>query len=227
MQIKIIGHIHTDFVEKFGIPRQSGLIKELTGTIEFDPPYNNPDYIKGLEGFSHLWILWIFDVPHDKNAKATVRPPRMGGNTHIGVFATRSPFRPNPIGLSCVEIKEIEYTKKGPLLHVLGADLKDGTKIIDIKPYLPYADAYPDAKGGFGKEHLSHSLKVDVSEEILSVLPKDKRLALLKVLSEDPRPAYQDDPEREYGLSFAGYEIKFTVDKELLTISSISKGTTV
>lgn len=217
--MKIIAKIHTDFPTKFGIPRQSGLVEELRGRIVFEPEFRSADAIRGLDGFSHLWLLWKFNTPSDTNS-LTVRPPKLGGNVRMGVFATRSPFRPNGIGLSCVRLEKIEGTD----LIVCGADLMDGTEIVDIKPYVPYADCHPDAVGGFSKDG-SERLTVACDENLLADFPKEKRQALIKVLELDPRPQYQNDPERLYGFSFAGFEIRFTVEKDTLTVREIEKFT--
>ncbi len=218
---KIIAHIETDFPEKFGIPRQSNLVEELTGKIVFEPEYRHPDAVKGLEDYDYIWILWKFDGTERKNWSATVKPPRLGGNTHMGVFATRSPFRPNPIGLSSVRLEKVEQTTDGPVLWVSGADLMDGTKIYDIKPYLPYADSHPEARAGFAGQVKKADLQVDFPEELLIQIPQEKKKALLGVLEQDPRPAYHDDPERLYGVSFAGYNIRFTVDGDRLLVKAI------
>lgn len=217
--MKIIAKIHTDFPTKFGIPRQSGLVEELGGRIVFEPEFRNVDAIRGLDGFSHLWLLWKFNTPSGGNS-LTVRPPKLGGNVRMGVFATRSPFRPNGIGLSCVRLEKIEGTD----LLVRGADLMDGTEIVDIKPYVPYADCHPEAVGGFSKDG-SERLTVACDENLLANFPKEKRQALIKVLELDPRPQYQNDPERLYGFSFAGFEIRFTVEKDVLTVREIEKFT--
>lgn len=217
--MKIIAKIHTDFPTKFGIPRQSGLVEELLGRIVFEPEFRSADAIRGLDGFSHLWLLWKFNTPSDTKS-LTVRPPKLGGNVRMGVFATRSPFRPNGIGLSCVRLEKIEGTD----LIVCGADLMDGTEIVDIKPYVPYADCHPDAVGGFSKDG-SERLTVACDENLLADFPKEKRQALIKVLELDPRPQYQNDPERLYGFSFAGFEIRFTVEKDTLTVREIEKFT--
>ena len=216
----IIAHIETAFPSKFGIPRQSGLVPSLRGTIVFEPEYRNPDAVRGLEGYSHLWLIWQFSQ-NFKNADTssgwspTVRPPRLGGNKRIGVFATRSPNRPNAIGLSSVEIESVEYTSdRGSLIHVRGADLLDGTPIFDIKPYLPFTDSHPDARGGFADEKKDYALTVSDPDGLLSVLSDDDRAAVTEVLSEDPRPSYQSDPTREYGMEYGRYEIRFTVDDD-------------
>ena len=219
--MKTIAIIKTDFPEKFGIPRQSGRIDALKGTVIFMPEYKSPDAVKGLEGFSHIWLLWKFDVPPKENFQATVRPPRLGGNTPMGVFATRSPFRPNPIGLSCVKLESVEFTKDGPVLHVSGVDMKNDTEILDIKPYIPYTDCREDAIGGFADPLRGYHLDVNFPEDLLTEIPPEKREALLAVLADDPRPSYQDDPDRLYGVSFAGFDIRFTVSGTTLTVREI------
>lgn len=223
MEMKIIAHIETDFPEKFGIPRQSGLVKELRGTIVFEPEYRSPDAVKGLEGFNYIWLLWKFEGTERKHWSATVKPPRLGGNTHMGVFATRSPFRPNSIGLSSVKLEQVEITDRGPVLHVSGIDLRDRTPIYDIKPYLPHVDSHPDAVGGFAEEVKDYRLEVDFPEELLTVFPEEKRSAVVKVLEQDPRPSYHDDPQRKYGVSFAGYDIHFRVEENRLTVFEVMK----
>lgn len=220
MEIRPIAHIRSDFSEKFGIPRQSGLVEELTAEVVFEPQYRVPEAFRGIEGFSHLWLIWEFS--RSRGWSPTVRPPRLGGNKRLGVFATRSPFRPNPIGLSCVRLAEVRQDRGlGPVLVVAGADLMDGTPIYDIKPYLPYADCKPDAAGGFASIPKEASLEVDCPETLLADLPEDKRAALLAVLAQDPRPQYQDDPGRVYGMSFAGLEVRFRVEGERLTVVAI------
>lgn len=221
--LKIIAHIHTDFPEKFGVPRQSGLVPELKGEIIFEPEYRSIDALKGLTEYTHLWLLWLFDVPGSETFQATVRPPRLGGNESMGVFATRSPFRPNPIGLSSVKLEEVKLTDKGPVIVVSGVDLRDNTKIIDIKPYLAYVDSHAEASNGFAEGHRSEQLAVDIPDSLLSAIPSEKRDALKKVLSEDPRPHYQHDSARIYGLSFAGFNIKFSVIENTLTVLDIIK----
>ena len=223
MEITPIAYIKSDFPEKFGIPRQSGLVEELTATVVFQPPYRVPDALRGLEGFSHLWLIWEFSQARREGWSPTVRPPRLGGNKRLGVFATRSPFRPNPLGLSCVRLLEIRQDREqGTVLVVSGADLLDGTPIYDIKPYLPYADCKPEAVGGFAARPKGADLAVDCSPALLDRVPGDKRAALLAVLAQDPRPQYQDDPERVYGMAFAGLEVKFRVAGERLTVTEIS-----
>ena len=220
--MKIIAKIRTDFPTKFGIPRQSGLVDELKGTIVFEPEYRVPEALIGLEEFSHIWILWQFSEAVSDGWSPTVRPPKLGGNKRKGVFATRSPFRPNSIGLSCVKLDGIERTENfGVVLHVSGADLMDGTPIVDIKPYIPYADSHPDAVGGFAKDG-SETLNVIFPENLLSEIPESKKSALIKVLELDPRPAYQNDPERIYGFGFAGKEIKFRVCENVLTVTEVT-----
>jgi len=221
--MKIIAKIKTDFPTKFGIPRQSGLVEELKGTIVFEPEFRNSEALKGLEDFSHIWLLWEFsEAVTDGKWSPTVRPPKLGGNTRKGVFATRSPFRPNSIGLSSVKLDGIEHTEKyGTVLHVSGADLMDSTPIVDIKPYIPYADCHTDATSGFSKDG-EEKLKVILPDNLENILPSEKHSALIKVLELDPRPAYQNDPERIYGFGFAGKEIKFKVIKNTLTVTEIS-----
>jgi len=218
---KIIARIKSDYHEKFGIPRQSGLVQNLHSTIRFEPEFRNADALRGLEGFSHLWIMWIFSENIRSTWSPTVRPPRLGGNKRLGVFATRSSFRPNPIALSCVKIEQIHFDgPEGPEIIVSGADLMDGTPIVDIKPYLPYTDAHPEAAGGFAEAVRQIKVHVVPSEQ-LDKFPAEKREALIEVLEQDPRPAYQNDPERIYGFNFAEFEIKFKVNGEELEIVSI------
>lgn len=222
--MKVIARIRSDFTEKFGIPRQSGLVEALEARIVFEPEYRNPDAVRGMEGFSHIWLIWQFSRAVRANWSPTVRPPRLGGNTRMGVFATRSPFRPNALGLSSVKLLKVEpNTPQGPVLTVGGADLLDGTPIFDIKPYLPYVDAHPDARGGFTDTTKFYTLQVQAEPEVLEQIPADKRDALLGVLRSDPRPSYQHDPERLYGLSFGGVEVKFKVDGDVLTVVSTGK----
>lgn len=221
LNFKIIAKIQSDFTEKFGIPRQSGLVKDLRSTIQFEPEFRNCDALRGLEGFSHLWLVWIFSENIRDTWSPTVRPPRLGGNKRLGVFATRSSFRPNPIALSCVKIEEIRLDKENPTIVVSGADLMNGTPIVDIKPYLPYADSIPDAKGGFANAVIGNQIHVTAAPEILNKLEISKQRALLEILAEDPRPHYQNAPDRIYGFSFAGHEIKFSVDGNELTLLSI------
>ncbi len=220
----IVARIRTDFPTKFGIPRQSGMVEGLRGRIVFEPEYRNAEALRGLEGFSHLWLIWDFSEAHREGWSPTVRPPRLGGNQRIGVWATRSPFRPNPIGLSSVRIAAIHLsTPEGPVIEVEGADLMDGTPILDIKPYLPYTDAHPDAKGGFAQaQHEEREiLTVDIPQEMADRLPKEKMEALRQVLAADPRPRYQDDPNRIYGFIFAGREVPFRVENGKLTVADI------
>ena len=218
----IIARIHSDFPTKFGIPRQSGLVEELRATVVFEPEYRNPDALRGLEEFSHLWLIWQFSQAVREGWSPTVRPPRLGGNARMGVFATRSPFRPNPIGLSCVRLTDIRKDPHlGCVLEVAGADLMDGTPILDIKPYLPYADAHPEATGGFTGNVGGVTLEVMIPPALLERVPEDKREALIGVLSRDPRPSYQHDPDRIYGMAFAGVNVRFTVDEETLTVRDI------
>ena len=225
MRITPIAHIRTDFPEKFGIPRQPGVVEELKGRIVFEPEYRNPDMIRGLEEFSHIWLIWEFskNLADDGSSKfsPTVRPPRLGGNKRIGVFATRSPFRPNPLGLSVVKIDHVESdTPEGPVIYVKGADMVDGTPIYDIKPYIAYADSIPEAKGGFTDNMEYKTLKVEWK---LEDIPDEVKDSLEKILSNDPRPHYQNDPDRVYGMSYAGYEVKFKVTGEVLTVLSVTK----
>ena len=222
--MKIIGHIHTDFSSKFGIPRQSGLVPELKGVIIFEPEFRNPQAFRGLEEFSHIWILWKFSKSEKEYWSATVKPPRLGGKKRMGVFATRSPYRPNDIGLSSVRLEKINFDEKmGPMLYVAGADLLDGTPIYDIKPYIAYTDSHPDAAEGFAGTVKEKELQVDFPEELLSKFPKEKRDAILGVLSQDPRPAYDTDETRLYGVEFAGFDVRFTVTGELLQVKELIK----
>ena len=219
----IIARMNSDFATKFGIPRQSGLVEELRSTIIFEPEYRSADALRGIEEFSHLWIIWQFSEAVREDWSPTVRPPRLGGNTRMGVFATRSPFRPNAIGLSCVRLLGVEYTKDdGAMLHVAGADLMDGNPILDIKPYIPYADAHPDAAGGFTENADDYLLDVQFPEHLLSILPEEKQQAAIGVLSHDPRPSYQRKADRVYGLTFAGFDIRFTVENNTLTVQSVT-----
>ena len=222
--MKPVARIRSDFPTKFGIPRQSGLVEELTATVVFEPEYRDPEALRGIEGFSHLWLIWEFSEAKRDSWSPTVRPPRLGGNTRMGVFATRSPFRPNPIGLSCVKLVGVEHTRElGTVLHVAGADLMDGTPIFDIKPYVPYADCHPDATEGFTAPGQDYLLEVDIPDELLTKIPEDRREALKGVLAQDPRPSYQRDPQRVYGFGFAGLEVKFSVDGSVLTVHSVEK----
>jgi len=222
--LKVIARINTDFPEKFGIPRQSGLIDALKATIVFEPEYRNPDAVRGLEGFTHIWLIWEFSKAIRSNWSPTVKPPRLGGNKRMGVFATRSPFRPNPIGLSSVKLDSIEIDAKwGPILHVSGADLMDGTPIYDIKPYLSYTDSHSDAISGFADEHTYYTLEVDFPQDLLKLIPPEKQKSLIGVLENDPRPSYQNDPERIYGVSFGGYNIRFRVKDMTLTVCEVTR----
>lgn len=218
-----IARMRSDFPTKFGIPRQSGLVTELRSTIVFEPEFRNPDTLRGIEGFSHLWLIWQFSEAVRTDWSPTVRPPRLGGNTRMGVFATRSPFRPNSMGLSCVRLLGVEHTKDGAVLHVAGADLMDGTPIFDIKPYVPYSDCHTDAIGGFTDTAGDFLLEVDFPAELLEILPPDKREAAKAVLSHDPRPSYQKDSDRVYGLDFAGCNIRFRVQEGKLTVVSTER----
>lgn len=222
-KMKIIAHIRTDFPQKFGIPRQSGLVKELMGRIVFEPEYRNEDSLRGIESYDYLWLLWKFEGVERENWSPTVRPPRLGGEVHMGVFATRSPFRPNPIGLSSVKLEKVERTKEGMVLVVSGVDLRDRTPIYDIKPYLPYVDSHPHARGGFAEERVDYELMVEFPERLLCQLPQEKRQAIIAVLKQDPRPAYHEDEERKYGVSFAGFDIRFVVKQGVLTVIEVEK----
>lgn len=224
--MRVIARIHSDFSSKFGVPRQSGLVDALESTIVFEPEFRNSDALRGLEGFSHLWLVWVFDQAIRETWSPTVRPPRLGGNQRMGVFSTRSPFRPNPIALSSVKLAGIEQTAEfGTVLKIRGADLMDGTPILDIKPYIPYADSHPDAIGGFASAPAGETLEVMIPEELLKIVPENRREALRGVLAQDPRPHYQNDPERIYGFGFAGLEVKFSVDGTQLTVTEIQKAT--
>ncbi|MBQ3865818.1 MAG: tRNA (N6-threonylcarbamoyladenosine(37)-N6)-methyltransferase TrmO [Clostridia bacterium] len=219
--MEIIGYVRSDLKSKFGIPRQSGLADALVSRVEFTEKYRNPDYIRGIEAFSHLWLIWCFSENADHPSSPTVRPPRLGGNVRMGVFATRSPFRPNPIGLSCVKLLRVEDSPEGKALVIAGADLMDGTPVYDIKPYLPSADCRPDAAGGFTDEVPFPELAVKIPPELLAKIPAEKRDALLQILSQDPRPAYHSDPDRVYGFSYGDREIRFRVEKGELFVLSI------
>lgn len=222
--MKIIAHIYTDFTEKFGIPRQSGLVEEIKGRIVFEPEYRNTDAVRGLEEFSHIWVLWQFSECIRENWSPTVRPPLLGGNKRVGVFATRSPFRPNPIGLSSLRLEKIEDSKnEGPVLHVCGCDLMNGTPIYDIKPYLPYTDCHTDAVGGFTENLSERHLEVVFSEGTQEKIDKEKCSALISVLSHDPRPSYQKDPERIYTFSFGEYEVSFIVEDKILKVVGVER----
>lgn len=217
-EMKIIARIHTPFKTKFGIPCQSGIAAGVKGTIVFEPEYRSADAVRGLEGFSHIWLIWCFSEAASGKWSPTVRPPRLGGNVRMGVFATRSPFRPNPIGLSSVELERIEYTELGPVLHVSGADLMDGTPIFDIKPYVAYADAHPGAKSGFTDTVQFEKLRVELPDGLAEALPE----GLAEVLENDPRPRYHDDPERVYGMEYGGKELKFRVSGDTLYVISLT-----
>lgn len=222
-EIRVIARIRSEFPEKFGIPRQSGLVKELKSTVIFEPEYRNPDAVRGLSDYSHIWLIWQFSEAVRKDWSPTVRPPRLGGNTRMGVFATRSPFRPNAIGLSPVRLISVENDEAlGPVLKIAGADLMDHTPIYDIKPYLPYVDSHPDAKGGFTENVKDYGLTVMIPDRWLAVVPPDRREALRGVLASDPRPSYQNDPDRIYGMSFAGLDVRFQVAGPILTVCEVT-----
>lgn len=222
--MNVIAHIETEFPTKFGLPRQSGLVDGLCATIVFEPEYRVEEALRGIEEWSHLWLLWEFSDAKREGWSPTVRPPRLGGNTRVGVFATRSPYRPNPVGLSCVRLEAVKKTSdRGTVLLVRGADLKDGTPIYDIKPYLAYTDSHPDATGGFAEAALAHKLQVVWDEAVPSPFSDERKNALLQVLSLDPRPAYQDDPDRVYGFEFAGYTVRFSVCGDTLFVKEIAK----
>ena len=221
-QLHYIARIHTDLPSKFGVPRQSGLVKTLRGEIVFEPPYRSPEAVRDLEKFTHLWLIWQFSMAVRDEWSPTVRPPRLGGNRRVGVFATRSPFRPNSLGLSAVRLEDVSLGgDRGPVLQVSGIDLADGTPIFDIKPYIPYADCHTDAAGGFADAVPRTLLRVEADAALLERIPKDKREALLGILENDPRPAYQSSPDRVYGFPFAGYEVRFTVSGGVLTVVDI------
>ena len=222
ISIQILARMRSDFPSKFGIPRQSGLAESLRSTIIFEPAFRNPDALRGIEGYTHLWLIWQFSESVRSSWSPTVRPPRLGGNTRLGVFATRSPFRPNSLGLSCVKLLGTEITKEyGTVIHVAGADLMDGTPIFDIKPYIPYSDCKTEASGGFTESAENYILNVDFPKHLLDLLPPDKRKAAVEVLSHDPRPSYQKDPERIYGMPFGGFDIRFRVQGEELTVIDV------
>lgn len=223
VDIQIIARMKSDFPTKFGIPRQSGLVDSLRSTIIFEPEFRKADALRGLETYSHLWLIWQFSEAVRTQWSATVRPPRLGGNTRLGVFATRSPFRPNSLGLSSVRLLGVENTAEfGTVIHVAGADLMDGTPIFDIKPYIPYGDSHPDATGGFTDTADDFLLQVDFPQPLLEILPETKRQAAMEVLSHDPRPSYQKDPKRVYGLSFAGFDIRFRVVENMLQVMDVA-----
>lgn len=223
-EVKPIARIHSPFMTKFGIPRQSGVAGAVGAEIVFEPEYRNPDAVRGLDEYSHIWLIWQFSEAVRDTWSPTVRPPRLGGNVHVGVFATRSPFRPNSLGLSSVELERVELTPdRGPVLHIKGADLMDGTPIFDIKPYITYADSHPDATGGFTSKTQFHTLTVELPDSLCGGMDENTKTALVQVLSNDPRPQYHDDPERVYGFGFAGFEVKFKVDGDNLTVLDIKK----
>lgn len=224
MEFQPIAHIHNDYTAKFGIPRQSGLVEQVESIIVFTPPYRNEDALRGLEGWSHLWLVWLFSESIRENWSPTVLPPRLGGKTRMGVFATRSPFRPNPIGLSSVKLLGVDlHTPEGPVIRVAGADLMDGTPILDIKPYLPYTDSHPDATGGFAEPVREYALEVVFPEEWKAMVPQRLMAPVLGLLAQDPRPSYQNDPERVYGVAFGGYDFRFRVNEGVLTICEVEK----
>ena len=220
--MRAIARVHSDFPSKFGVPRQSGLVEDLTSTLVFEPEFRSEDALRGLEGFSHLWLVWVFHQAAQRDWSPTVRPPRLGGNARMGVFATRSPFRPNPIALYAVRLDGVERTEAwGTVLRLRGADLVDGTPVLDVKPYLPYADCVPDALGGFAAAPAAPALAVDIPPDLLERVPPERRRALLGVLAQDPRPRYQKDPDRVYGFGFAGLEVRFSVADGVLTVWEI------
>ncbi len=220
--MNVIARVHSDFPEKFGIPRQSGLAGSLRASVVFEPEFRDENALRGIEQFSHLWLIWLFSANVKAGWSPTVRPPRLGGNVRLGVFATRSPFRPNPIGLSVVRLEGVELrSKQGPILYISGADLMDGTPLLDIKPYIPLADSHPNAEEGYTRLTAMHKLQVDIAPELFLRMNEDKREALLEVLSQDPRPSYQNDPGRVYGFGFAGREVRFRVDGDVLTVVDI------
>ncbi len=222
IEIKPIAHIYNDYTSKFGIPRQSGLCKDVVSEIVFEKEYRNDDALREIENFSHLWLIWHFSENVREDFSPTVRPPRLGGNKRVGVFSTRSPFRPNSLGLSCVKLCEVKKTdKKGTVLLVSGADLKNGTPIFDIKPYLSYTDAILDAKGGFADDVLGYELKVDFSKELSDKIVPSKRNAILEILKNDPRPSYHSSSEREYGFEFGGYEIRFKAENDIIKVTDV------
>ena len=224
VKIQVIARMKSDFPTKFGIPRQSGLVQELRSTIIFEPEFRNADALRGIEGYSHLWLIWQFSEAVRTEWSPTVRPPRLGGNTRMGVFATRSPFRPNNLGLSSVKLLGVEHTEQyGTVLHVGGADLMDGTPIFDIKPYIPYSDCHESATGGFTDTAGEYLLQVNFPAALLALLPDDKREAAIGILSHDPRPSYQRKSDRIYGISFAGFDIRFTVNDDALTVTAVEK----
>lgn len=222
-----IAHIRTDFPSKFGLPRQSGLVDALEGRIVFAPKYRDPNALRGIEGYSHLWLIWKFSEAVRDDWSPTVRPPRLGGNTSVGVFASRAPYRPNPIGLSCVRLDHVDYdAPDGPVLYVRGADLMDGTPIYDIKPYLPYVDSHPEATGGFAHNVKDYALEVDFPPHFLAQIPESKREALIQILAQDPRPGYKRADPRPFGLTYAGYNVKFKVEEGTLRVTEVTLGET-
>lgn len=224
MEIKPIARIYTDFSEKFGVPRQAGLAPSLTGKIVFEPEYKNVRAVKELDGFSHIWLIWEFSQCYDSKFSPTVRPPRLGGNRRVGVFASRSPFRPNRLGLSCVKIEKIETGgENAPVITVSGVDMTDGTPIYDIKPYIPIADCIPTASEGYTAQTKKYKISVNCDEKLLSIIPENKRQALLELLSNDPRPAYNDEEGKEYGVTFAGFNIRFKYENNGLSVTQIKE----
>ena len=222
--MRVIARVHSEFPSKFGVPRQSGLVEDLESTLIFEPEFRNEDALRGLEGFSHLWLVWVFHQAARREWTPTVRPPRLGGNARMGVFATRSPFRPNPIGLSSVRLAGMERTAEyGTVLRLRGADLVDGTPVLDVKPYVPYADSHPEALGGFAAVPAGAALAVEIPPELLERVPPERREALRGVLAQDPRPRYQEDPERIYGFGFAGLEVRFSVAGGVAAVREIRK----
>lgn len=220
--MKIIAKIQTDMSDKFGIPRQSGIVKELTGKIIFEPEFRVKEALNGIEEFSHLWLVWEFSENKRDSWSPTVRPPRLGGEKRKGVFATRSPFRPNPIGISCVKLEKVEYTKAlGPIIYVSGVDLMNGTPIYDIKPYITYTDCVPEAVQGFAEEYKNYALNVNFPQKLLDRIPKQKQSALIGILRHDPRPAYQNTPDRIYGVRYMNFDVHFKVDNNTLTVTNI------
>jgi len=222
LELKVIARLHSDFPTKFGLPRQSGLVEGIDAVIVFEPEYRIPEALRGIEDFSHLWLVWGFSGNRHDNWSPTVRPPRLGGNTRMGVFATRSPFRPNPLGLSCVKLEGVEQDgSRGTVLRVSGVDMMDGTPIYDIKPYIPYADCRPDASEGFTQQNRNYQLEVVFPENLLMLIPEDRRAGLIGALAHDPRPAYQRDPERVYGFEYGRIEVRFSVDEKQLTVREV------
>ena len=222
LQLHIVARIHSDFTSKFGIPRQSNLVRSLEAVIVFEPAYRDENALRGLEGYSHLWLIWGFSEVRQEGWSPTVKPPKLGGNTRMGVFATRSPVRPNPIGLSCVALERVETGgAAGPVLWVRGADLVDGTPIYDVKPYLPFTESHPEARGGFAEPLADRRLQVVIPEPLLAHIPAERRQALAELLAQDPRPGYQQDPERVYGLDFAGMSLHFQVRDDVLTLTAV------